>query len=274
MKKMPRIIELLQNISLSLIVLIIIGSGTLQCYGQENLAQNASFEEIKGGKSAIDWWFCGSFLKSQKGSGASLSSEGAHSGQHSVMIDGKECAAWISKSQVKVKPGATYRLSAWIKSDGVEGKGAAVQALQFCENRHITTTNSQFVNAKSEWQKFTVDFTLKSNINKLQLRLLCDGVGKVYFDDITLQETSGITGASSNNPVVDAKQGSEVAMEATPLKSGSFLIDSGRYPNSFAASAAWGPQQTAGNAALPAEAAIVDGVACVRLPCGFQDSGT
>lgn len=273
MKKISRITELLQNISLSMIVLVIIGSGTLQCYGQKNLAQNASFEKLKDGKYPIDWWFCGSFLKSQIGSGAAVSNEDAHSRQSCVMIDGKESAAWISKSVVKVKPGATYRLSAWIKSDGVEGKGAAIQAFHFCEDRHIITTNSQFINTKSQWQKVTVDFSTKSNINNLQLRLQCDGVGKVYFDDIILLQTSKKTKGSQENLNVNARSMSNSALKK-PLKPGSLLIDSGVYPNSFAASAAWGPEETAGNTALPAEAAIVGGVACVRLPCEFQDSGT
>jgi hypothetical protein len=105
------------------------------------------------------------------------------------MIEGRESAAWIIRPNITIPvgtTGTTYRLSGWIKSEGVAGKGSCLQALQFVEDRHITTTNSERSNAPAEWKKVTVEFTPKPHISSLQLRLLCDGVGRVWFDDVTL----------------------------------------------------------------------------------------
>lgn len=94
--------------------------------GRHNLIQNSSFEN--GNDELPDAWTRDAFI--YRAELFSWSDEEAFSGCRSVMIYAPpgqpNDARWIQ--QAPVEPNTTYRLSGWIKTEGVERSGQAVQA--------------------------------------------------------------------------------------------------------------------------------------------------
>jgi alpha-N-arabinofuranosidase len=89
----------------------------LPVFAAENLIKNPSFEEGRDGRVAR-------WAEQTWGGQATLSvAETGHTGKRCVKIESKEGADASWAQRFEVEPGAKIRVSAWVKTEGVELKG-------------------------------------------------------------------------------------------------------------------------------------------------------
>ncbi len=149
----------------------------------ENLpsVQKFSFEEVEDGVpkgwKTMTW---------QPKADFALDSSVAHSGKNSIRISSTEGgdASWMII--VPVKPYSKYRLSGWIKTQGLEpgtGKGALI-------NFHRAGIQTQAVVGTQDWTRVELKFDSGAN-DAFSLNCLFGGWGKskgrAWFDDVELE---------------------------------------------------------------------------------------
>jgi putative membrane-bound dehydrogenase-like protein len=151
---------------------------------QANLIQNPSMEEIQNGVPAH--WRKATFSGDAN---FEVDSSVAHGGTHSVTItsDSGADAGWAQ--DIRVKRNTRYRLSAWIKTKGLQA-GASKGALF---NLHQLQQNGlpKPLKGDNEWTLATSEFATGGNTS-LQLNLLFGGwghaKGQAWWDDVQLIE--------------------------------------------------------------------------------------
>jgi putative membrane-bound dehydrogenase-like protein len=140
-----------------------------------NLFPNPSFEEITDGKANA--WF------STNHSGTadfSVDISNAHTGRHSVKIASSQGGDSSWGTNIEVKPDTDYRMSGWVKTDGVRGN--AMGALM---NIHQLQKSAlpQALKGNNDWTQITVDF------NSL-FGGWGQSTGMAWWDDVSLNEIS------------------------------------------------------------------------------------
>jgi putative membrane-bound dehydrogenase-like protein len=149
-----------------------------------NLIQNPSMEDLDNNIPAH--WRSSTFNGSAK---FALDSKVAHSGSHSVTItsDAGADAGW--SQDVKLKPNTRYRLSAWVKTKGLnpgDSKGALFNLHQLQQ-----TGLPKPIKGDTEWTQLSSEFASGGNTT-LQLNLLFGGWGRAkgqaWWDDVQLIE--------------------------------------------------------------------------------------
>ena len=151
----------------------------------KQLLSNASFEESEAGRPKA--WeprtWRGKAVFSLEGTG--------RSGRASAVISSDEGAdaSWVQV--VGIEPYSRYRLSGWVKTEGLEaaeGRGALVNVHGFRDWR----TGS--VNGTQDWTRVEVEFDAGAN-DALEVTCLFGGwgraKGKAWFDDLELIRLSG-----------------------------------------------------------------------------------
>jgi len=96
---------------------------------------------------------------------------------------------------VVLDPIKFYRLSAWIKTEDVRGGAGANICL------YGTWNKSQSVMATSDWQKLSLDLPPNSKEVVIGCRLgfwAATSTGKVYFDDVTIEEIDKFVATSQH----------------------------------------------------------------------------
>jgi alpha-N-arabinofuranosidase len=154
--------------------------------GITQFVANGSFEELEGDNPK------GWLQRSWQRGGADFSVEpSGHSGGRSVMIssDKGADASWLTA--VPVKPYSRYKLSGWVKTQGLvpgTSRGALLNIHGEEEWRTAPVTGTQ------DWTKVEVEFDAGPN-DALEVSCLFGGwglaTGKAWFDDIELTRLSG-----------------------------------------------------------------------------------
>ena len=156
-----------------------------------NLLANASFEKVEGTLPA-DWQVR---TYSAKGSDVEHAIETrkayVHSGKSSVKIrsgNGHDTSVY---TPVNLKSGTKYALSAWIKTEGVNGGHGAL--LNIHELQHEAKTKA--LQKTTDWQKVEIVFD-NTQAGPLSVNCLFGGWGQAkgtaWFDDLSLQEVKPI----------------------------------------------------------------------------------
>ena len=156
-----------------------------------NLLANASFEKVEGTLPA-DWQVR---TYSAKGSDVEHAIETrkayVHSGKSSVKIrsgNGHDTSVY---TPVNLKSGTKYALSAWIKTEGVNGGHGAL--LNIHELQHEAKTKA--LQKTTDWQKVEIVFD-NTQAGPLTVNCLFGGWGQAkgtaWFDDLSLQEVKPI----------------------------------------------------------------------------------
>jgi putative membrane-bound dehydrogenase-like protein len=149
-----------------------------------NLIQNPSLEDLDNNVPAH--WRTSTFNGSAK---FALDSSVTHSGAHSVTItsDAGADAGW--SQDVKLKPNTRYRLSAWVKTKGLnagESRGALFNLHQLQQEGLPKP-----IKGDTDWTQLTSEFASGGNTT-LQLNLLFGGWGRAkgqaWWDDVQLIE--------------------------------------------------------------------------------------
>jgi alpha-N-arabinofuranosidase len=147
-----------------------------------NPVENASFEKAKesnpDGWSKQNWGGRGSFEYSQIG----------HKGKRSVMISSENGAdiSWMQK--VPVEPFTRYKLSGWIKTEGVvatTGKGALLNV------HDVQSARTGAISGTQDWTLVECEFDAGGN-EDIQVNCLFGGwglaMGRAWYDDIKLEK--------------------------------------------------------------------------------------
>lgn len=151
--------------------------------GAQNLVRNPSFEDVQAnrprGWRTETWAGQATFQHAQIG----------RTGQRSVEIasEGGADVAWSTR--VTVDPFARYRLSGWIRTEGVEpvqgGRGALfnIHGLDGAATPAVTGTR--------DWTRVEVEFDIEDQ-TELQVNCLFGGWGRArgraWFDDVALEK--------------------------------------------------------------------------------------
>ena len=157
-----------------------------------NLLKNGGFELLNSNGDA-EGWYENAYYDEVGYSQLSITSEKAHGGQYSALVENASSNDARFICTVSVKPNTTYKLSGYIFVESMEpgGNGAnlAVEDLYaFSECLFDTTGEWQYV----EWYgKTGVDqrtVTIGARVGGYG----AESIGKAYFDDITLEKVDKV----------------------------------------------------------------------------------
>jgi hypothetical protein len=175
----------MKKVFLLLITILLI---TVDVFPQTEIKiANPGFEEVNK-----DWKITG---------GGNVSYDNLfHSGSKSISVNHPDWnQTTISSEEVKMKVGHVYKLSAWAKTESVYSNNydqyptpvagcATMESFPF-------TNSSTTIGSTKDWQKLEVMFVAIKSTDKVQLHLGYNGKakGKIWFDDLTLEEVTDIS---------------------------------------------------------------------------------
>jgi len=169
-------------VSVALLCLAAFGGGG--AWGAEEALGNGSFEETGGeGGDGPAGWTSHTYAPEARFAWAKVGKAGRRSVQ--IVSETGTDASW--QRTVKVWPDSLYRLSGWIKTDGVtaiSGRGALL-------NIHtLNGAETPAVTGSTDWKQVAVEFMTASR-NEVTVNCLFGGWGKakgtVWFDGVRLE---------------------------------------------------------------------------------------
>jgi dolichyl-phosphate-mannose-protein mannosyltransferase len=151
----------------------------------ENLVQNPGFEEGQG--QDVNFW-----IKTSWQNNGQFSWDGSqkHSGERSGFITNSVATDSRYKQEILVKENSYYRLSCWIKAEGVgqSGKGGNISIDGLLDT-------SRDINGSSDWEQVELFGKTGKDQKSFYLTIGLGGygdanlnTGKVWFDDITVEK--------------------------------------------------------------------------------------
>lgn len=157
---------------------------------QSNLISNPSIEDGQDGKPR------GWQIRHYSGRATHDWVTGGRTGEHSLRIQSDRGADSSWFADVKVEPDTDYRLTGWIKTEGVERTGAGLGALF---NVHLIGVRTRAINGTNDWQKVEVTFN-SGDQTMVGINALFGGFGQskgtAWFDDVELvrAQSAGLPG--------------------------------------------------------------------------------
>lgn len=165
---------------------------------------NGSFEGAvaQDGGSLFDW-----NVPSSAQARAALDPGKAHDGSLSLRISFNATEALdLNISQlVAVEPGASYRLTCYVRTSALKGAAAPVVKVLSTVDRSSLAESAQSPTGESDWQKITLDFKVPANVEGVTLSIsraqcaaeggVCPIFGTVWYDDFNLQLVGREAGA-------------------------------------------------------------------------------
>ncbi len=170
---------------------ILLASAVLACVcvpasaqKQDNLLPNPSFE--KGADDTANEWNPRAWRKLD---GTRYSVEaGARTGKRCISISSVKGADAAWTAVVPAEPGASYRLSGWIRTENVRGARGALL------NIHgVGPAVTRAVSGTRGWTHVSIDFQ-NGNATRFEINCLFGGwgvsTGKAWYDDVSLEKTA------------------------------------------------------------------------------------
>jgi len=158
---------------------------------------NGGFENVDAKAKPVGWQVGKHYGKVSPGATFAADSSVAHGGSRSLKItsvDDKIPAIFMT-DLVDVEAGATYRLSAYIKS---EAKSAAVRLLVV--PNHFKGVAGSAIKVSDQWQRYDLDFkAATSDVRPVNLRFDLTAPGTIWIDDVTFTKTSKGNGTMSDS---------------------------------------------------------------------------
>jgi len=115
-----------------------------------------------------------------------VSGKDAHSGEKALRVIAKDRVDTSFHLDVPVKEATQYKLSAWIRTKGVDGSVSL--------NDHVGRAQTNGLNKNNDWTEVETIFN-SGNKTKASINLLFVGKGEATFDDISLVELTPVTEA-------------------------------------------------------------------------------
>jgi uncharacterized protein len=164
-----------------------------------NLIADGGFDEVAaGGNSA---WTLRNYAEERPGTTEMAITAEGRNGGNALRIRAANRADVGAGLEVNVKPNARYRLSGWVRTEGLRNRGGRGALL----NVHGgAATNA--ISGNNDWTELSVEFTT-GNQNRILVHCLFGGyggsVGTAWWDDLSLQEISSDDIGGALFPVVD-----------------------------------------------------------------------
>ncbi len=158
---------------------------------------NGGFEEVDQSKRPLGWHF--DPVASPSGFAVRSESVRPHGGTLSLLLEAPSpSSVVVSSDPVELRVGRVYRLSGWIRTEGVRSDAAskyptAVPACLTMESFPFTN-HSSAVGGDSDWTRVESLFVATRGRDRIRLHLGHNGtaMGKAWFDDIRLEEVEDI----------------------------------------------------------------------------------
>ena len=126
----------------------------------------------------------------------------AHSGKTALRCASRDDADTSFFQDVPLKPGATYRLSGWVKTRGLRGK------VSF--NDHIGRSETNKLTAREAgWTEVEILFTNKDK-DRASINILHVAKGDGFFDDVKLAEVTPLAASEEKLLAGDAPRGEAI----------------------------------------------------------------
>lgn len=159
---------------------------------------NGGFEQVDAGGKALGWHVDPHAL--QGGTTARPDTNVSHFGAHSLVIDSPAPgSALVTSNALEVRVGRVYRLSGWIRCQGVKSDPSsryptAVPACLSMESFPFTN-HSPAVGGDADWTRVETLFIATRSRDRVRLHLGHNGtaLGKAWFDDVRLEEVEDIS---------------------------------------------------------------------------------
>ncbi|QDV06039.1 Trehalose utilization [Planctomycetes bacterium Poly30] len=156
-----------------------------------NLVRNGSFETGSDRGLGADHWS----VRTYGGEASQAIVSGvAHSGERSLRISSETGADSSAFTEIKLEPTATYRLSAWIKTEGFDratGRGALLNVHELQSPEPVRTEGLE---GTEDWRQVSVEFNA-SGRNQVSINCLLGGWGwsrgVAYYDDVVVERIAG-----------------------------------------------------------------------------------
>ena len=169
------------------------GERGLQVVGGQSVVTHGVGQDDDNSKGDAEGWYENAYYDEVGYSQLSITSEKAHSGQYSALVENASSNDARFVCTVAVKPNTTYKLSGYVFVESMEpgGNGAnlAVEDLYaFSDCLFDTTGEWQYV----EWYGQT-GFDQKSVTIGVRVGGYgAESIGKAYFDDISLEKVDKV----------------------------------------------------------------------------------
>lgn len=159
----------------------------------ENLLRNPGMEESD---TAFPGW---SEIYYSSGSVFAIERQNPHAGRNCVSIENKDLNDSRLVQSVYVEENTKYRLSAWIRAEGVNiNSGGANISLAdfFFASQPVFETNGK-------WQRVEFYLYVETEVTQVAIGIRLGNFanvsrGKAYFDDVSMEKVSSIPGGSTS----------------------------------------------------------------------------
>lgn len=192
-----------------------------------NLMQNGSFEQTTSAVTGawvgvaqpipVNWsvWIpTGSGKEPNKTTTVKIDTQQAYEGNQSLLFDAFTTSrVSVNQAVTSVLPGKSYRLSMWMKTDGVAGQGAYFRTQFYNTAKVGDGPATAKLTGTRDWTRQQVVLTVPDSATKLTVEpFLETGTGKVWFDNLVLEEYSGLTGITLDRTAFSMEVGDTVAL--------------------------------------------------------------
>ncbi|MFD0693010.1 polysaccharide lyase family 8 super-sandwich domain-containing protein [Paenibacillus sp. GCM10027628] len=163
------------------------------------------------------WIPTGSGKAPNKTVNVTLDSSTYHEGSKSILFDAFATSrVSVNQSVTTVTAGKSYRLKVWVKTDNVTGTGAYFRTQYYNTSKVGDGPASAKLLGTNDWTVQQVFMTIPAGVMRLVIEpFLETGKGKVWFDDISLEEYNGITAISLDQTAFSMAKDATVAMTPT-----------------------------------------------------------
>ncbi len=154
---------------------------------EKNLLENGSFESVDG-DGLPSGWYTEAWVTREGVTDYSVTAQ-AHGGQHAAVIESFDMNDARFAQNVQVKPNTMYRLSGYIKAEGIEdsGRGANLSI----EGLTDAYSQSVYADTEGEWQYVELYGETGDDQKEVTVFVRLGGysgesIGRAVFDDISL----------------------------------------------------------------------------------------
>lgn len=244
-----------------LLALVAFVGGTCRCDASPspNLLRQSGFEPVAAGKPDLSAW-TSSF---PPGSGSGPDATVAHSGSYSfrAIVPAASPVSWYSVTQTLTKfdAGASYTLSAYVKTDGIKDGAGAYISMNFygADGKRISYADShEMLASPTDWHRIVTAATVPSGASEIRAILTLHGHGTAWFDDVQLEAGAAASGYA---PAAEDTIQAQAAPISLPSLSGAkarIAILGGSFP---------GGSSAPSNAQVLAKALDAAGYSCVVI---------
>lgn len=168
---------------------------------------------------------------------ASWTDEASRTGSRSLKLWVREGAepSWISTRQtgIRLSPGGRYRVTAWVKAEGVVGYAGWYLHIGNAANTMMQAPMLGAGDGTYDWKQVALEFTAPAGADRVSLGTVLRGTGVAWFDDVALErldegeayavrigppERLRLTESGSKDPWPAASRGSGAAVYRTPIR--------------------------------------------------------